>query len=796
MFRLKNTIPLAVAVACILAAQMAPAQNVTWTSNATGNWSDTTKWLGGTAPTNGGTFNFFFENPTNGQNPVATNDLTGITASGISMLSTLPARDTTLAGNAITLAGNVTVTTGNWQTINLDMALSSGTRFFNISSGRLTVAGNLTGTGTLQKEGGATLILSGTNNTYSGNTTINGGQVVVSSKTGLGSTGSTVTFNAGSGTTLELATSDGVLTNTYNLNMGSNRFNTIVINRASAGAASYALGNFSLGSSTMTFNRGGNISGTGSVSIGILDLSSGNNDRPVILNGNATISVASAGIFSNNGISKRLQLDGSASNNTIGVISNGSGAGLLSVIKEGTSTWTLSAVNTFTGGTTVGNGTLTLNNGGGAGAIRGTATVNAGGTILSTFGDSFGYNNGTKVNTLNIVGGNLTHNNANNLTLSTATVNMTGGLMQSTGVGGFDIYDNGSGNTVINTLASATTATIAGKLNLRQGDNDAVGTVFTVADGGAATDLEVSAVIANGSFQSANSIVQKSGDGLMLLSGNNSYTGGTILNAGTLAVNSNTSLGASSGNITFAGNSTLATTANIVSSRNYGINASVNATIDTATSTTLTNNGVISGAGNLIKAGLGTLALGGNNSLSGATVINSGRIQTTAADALRSTSAISVASGATLEVAAGNSINDAAAVSLAGGTILRGAGVSETFGALTLTSNSFIDFGATGTGTLNFNTYSGASNKLAVTNFRVGSVLTFKTDLSGSITNTSLFTFDSGFTSSWNSGTDTFTITAVPEPSTIIAGILFLGLVCYRERRRIPTLFAKAKVRF
>jgi hypothetical protein len=71
---------------------------------------------------------------------------------------------------------------------------------------------------------------------------------------------------------------------------------------------------------------------------------------------------------------------------------------------------------------------------------------------------------------------------------------------------------------------------------------------------------------------------------------------------------------------------------------------------------------------------------------------------------------------------------------------------------------------------------------LAVNNFFQGNTLTFASNVSGSVTNTAFFTFDNGFTSNWNGST--FTITAIPEPSTYLAAALLLAVLLLLGRQR------------
>lgn len=125
--------------------------------------------------------------------------------------------------------------------------------------------------------------------------------------------------------------------------------------------------------------------------------------------------------------------------------------------------------------------------------------------------------------------------------------------------------------------------------------------------------------------------LEKTGDGTLILSGPNSYSGGTIISGGTLQIAADGNLGAPSGGLTFD-NGALRTTANIVSARTVTLRDT--GAIETAAGTTLTLTGTLSGAGGLIKWGDGTLALTGSNSWSGGTLITAGTIRAGSTGAL------------------------------------------------------------------------------------------------------------------------------------------------------------------
>lgn len=332
-------------------------------------WSESTNWTG-TAPANSATVSLTFLNAA--ANSVSTNDLTGLTVSSINVPAndgaTVPVniKDNTISGNAVTLAGNVTINTGNWQTFGFGMDMAA-VRTFTINSGQLTLPADLTGAGGgISKAGGGTLILSG-NNSLGAAERLNitaGSTVHLDSTSALGAAGGSIRFGNNVAATLSIRTNSAI--NSYNLTGGSSGTGgTITLGRQSGGAAySQPFGIAEFGSRTMTFNQGSNVnSGRMTASISEIRMTAGNNDRPVALAGNATITVGGASITSS-GISKRLQLDGTDANNSVtGSISNttNSTAGsIVNVIKSNTSTWTLSGTNSYTGYTNITAGTLRL----------------------------------------------------------------------------------------------------------------------------------------------------------------------------------------------------------------------------------------------------------------------------------------------------------------------------------------------------------------------------------------------------------------------------------------------------
>jgi autotransporter-associated beta strand protein len=219
-----------------------------------------------------------------------------------------------------------------------------------------------------------------------------------------------------------------------------------------------------------------------------------------------------------------------------------------SLTKVGTGTLTLNSGSSYGGGTTVSGGTLDLN---AAGAIgSGSLTIAAGASVNALRAFAISTDAAAAGRVVNVAG---------SLSMVDSeyvqTYNLTGGTINAPTTGNRFLRAPTVGLT-INSLAAATSSQIIGQFDLTYSS-----ATLDVADGAAADDLVISRNISQnqGAGSGAKSIT-KIGAGTLLLSGTNSYAGGTFINAGLVKAGSSRALGiesAAASTVTIASGATL-----------------------------------------------------------------------------------------------------------------------------------------------------------------------------------------------------------------------------------------------
>ncbi|CAB3729785.1 hypothetical protein LMG24238_05618 [Paraburkholderia sediminicola] len=247
--------------------------------------------------------------------------------------------------------------------------------------------------------------------------------------------------------------------------------------------------------------------------------------------------------------------------NNVTLAQNLSGdAGVL--VKQGAGTLTLTGNNTYDGGTQIDAGTLQIGNGGAVGSIQGDVLNNSA----------------------------LVVNRSDAVTLSGA-ISGTGTLTQA-----------GPGTTILtgDSTFTGTTTIDAGVLQLGDGGTSGSMTGPIVNNAVLAIDRADTAVLP-GVISGTGSLTQM-GAGTTVLAGENTYSGGTTIDAGTLQIGNGGTTGSIIGDVT--NNGTLA--------------------FNRADTVTFSN--LISGTGGLVQAGPGTLNLEGDQTYSGPTTVQGGML--------------------------------------------------------------------------------------------------------------------------------------------------------------------------
>jgi autotransporter-associated beta strand protein len=476
--------------------------------------------------------------------------------------------------------------------------------FIDASSANQTLSGVISGSGDLDKTGTGTLTLTAAN-TYSGATVVDSGTLAITDPAGLGASSAGTIINSGG--TLDLRNVIGVA-------------EPITVNGGTLAT--------SIGSSSVT--------------------------APITLTGNSVVDVTGTQLTLSNTVSGSGSLD-----------------------KTGAGTLMLTAANTYTGATVVDAGTLAITDPAALGAttpssIAGT-TVNAGGTLdlrnvtgvaepITLNGGTLATSNGSSSVTAPIA---LTGNSVVNVTGTQLTLSNTvsgSGSLDKTGAGtlvltaantytGATVVDAG---TLVITDAAAlgattpsstagTTVNTGGTLDLRNVTGVAEpitlnGGTLAVSSGSSSVTAPISlttdsAIAVTGTQLTLSNTISgaggldKTGAGTLVLTAANTYTGPTVVDAGTLQLTAGASI-ADSSKVVVNGVLDLTAITDNVSIQSLGGSGSVITGSVAPNSLVLTNagdtfSGTISGTGGLRVAG-GTQTLTGINTYSGPTVVDPG----------------------------------------------------------------------------------------------------------------------------------------------------------------------------
>ena len=448
----------------------------------------------------------------------------GITKAGPGTMR-LTATNTYSGGTTIS---DGTLTLGNGGTTGsiLGNVTNNGTLAFNRSD-EVVFSGGISGSGGLVKDGAGELILEA-DNTYSGTTTINAGTLAVGN---VGTTGA-IAGDIVNDATLSFRRTDSV---TYSGTISGSG----TMFKAAAGTLELAgsTGNTMSGLTSITGGQLQLNKSSGNAVGG--DLTISNNSSVTFLGSNqiadtAVVQVTGGhfnGTAPNTGLANVVE--------TIGQLQVSGSDSSFSTSSGGT--WTVTGAMSYQGGSGarfVGNSGSTLT----VGSLSLTnMTAVAGGIIGQANSFTVYGNNDSAVTTLTV--------GSAGLTLENSRLNLRRGSEANT-LGSRLVLDGGV--TVTGSAASLIAEdTAGGTLGIRDVElSSTTGShvrTFTVADvtSSTATDLTVSVPITNGAATSGG--LTKSGDGTLLLSAANTYTGPTSVSAGTLALGGANAVAGSSG---------------------------------------------------------------------------------------------------------------------------------------------------------------------------------------------------------------------------------------------------------
>ncbi|MDL2268049.1 autotransporter-associated beta strand repeat-containing protein, partial [Desulfovibrio sp. OttesenSCG-928-G15] len=559
---------------------------------------------------------------------------------------------TTISAGTLTLSGAGTLGNGNYA----GAIENNGALVLDQTSAQ-TLSGVVSGAGNINKSGNGVLTLSGNSSGYTGTFTQAAGTVHVTNNLGGTFIQNAGTLTSTSGTTLGAATFKGTVTPTGTLNVASASFDGATVNLGNGGVNTVtATGAISFISNVTTISIG-DLSGSGTAVLTLVSSTGGAISGLDMVDAQATLGDRRGGLYLADGDTKLFF--GIITGSTALTWAGSSSAHNWNTTDNNTN-WTTGNFNTYF---KTGDDVTFADDG----AYRKVTVADSGVTVgaMNVNGD-YNFSGGTITagavsvaddKTLGLTAGSTPALSAATVTFNTSgKLNITGYTPDESSP-----YNSASKNTltVISTSGGVSgfapaNVTVAGQTSVdfltarayRDGNDIKVDTTlswflndstahgtFTIAEGESFT---LSAALADeaGNVNWNGQTLTKKGGGTLVLTGANTYSGGTTVSEGLINFNSPGNF--STGNVTLDGGGLQWASGNTadISDRLNAIGTG-GATFDTNGQDVIFATG-LSGGG-VIKDGAGTLTLAGTNSYTGMTTVRSGTLALGAGGSLAST---------------------------------------------------------------------------------------------------------------------------------------------------------------
>ncbi|AXK38762.1 hypothetical protein DWG20_04570 [Crenobacter cavernae] len=514
------------------------------------------------------------------------------------------------------------------------IALTGNGTFDVANATTLTENGTISGAGGLTKEGQGTLVLCGSD--YTGSTTVNAGTLKACKADALAKDSAVTVAESA---TLDLDGHDqtiGSLAGAGDVALGSAKLTTGADNGSTTFSGDIAgTGGLSkTGSGTLTLSGDNGYSGATHVDGGTLKAG-----KAGALPQDSAVTVASGATLDLDGFDQSIGSLAGAGNVALGSANlntggdNGSstfsgdigGTGGLS--KTGSGTLTLSGVNNYSGGTAINGGVVQIASNGALGAASGGLSLNNGTLKVA---ESF-----STARDIALAGEGRLDVATGKALSSTGTVSGNGPLIKNgAGTLTLDGENTYHGGTVVNdgilqVASDAALGDASGDITLNGG------TLQTTANMG--TDRKITLLsnsqlltdagttfTQNGGIDGSGRLF-KAGTGTLVLTGTNTYSGGTTINGGDVQVADGSSLG--TGTVLLNGG-TLHTTETLAANQQVLVSGNSQARVDAGTTALL--SGTISDGGSsgcFNKTGSGTLNMTGSATLNNGTCVQDGMLR-------------------------------------------------------------------------------------------------------------------------------------------------------------------------